>query len=51
MLPDQVDVPLAAVARGLLFRVLTTSRTHPERSTALAEEAHRHESSLEALRL
>ncbi len=38
-LPDQVDVPLAAVARGLLFRVLTTSGTHPERSTALADEA------------
>jgi len=48
---EDVDVPAAAVARGLLFRMLTASRIHPERSPRLADEAHRYGSALHALRL
>jgi hypothetical protein len=48
---EDVDVPVAAVARGLLFRMLTASRIHPERSPRLADEAHRYGSALHALRL
>jgi uncharacterized protein (TIGR02569 family) len=46
---EDVDVPVAAVARGLLFRMLTASRIHPGRSPRLADEAHRYGSALHAL--
>ena len=48
---DEFDVPVAAVARGLLFRILTASRIHPEGSTRLVGEAHRYGSALDALGL
>jgi hypothetical protein len=48
---EDVDVPVAAVARGLLFRMLTASRIHPGRSPRLADEAHRYGSALHAPRL
>jgi hypothetical protein len=50
-LHDELDVPVAAVARGLLFRVLTASRIRTERSPGLVDEAHRYGSALDALRL
>ena len=46
---EEVDVPLAAVARGLLFRILTASRTHPERNPRLVDETHRYSVALDAL--
>ena len=48
---DDVDVPLAAVARGLLFRVLTAGLVHPRLSPALVDEARRWGDVLAALHL
>lgn len=48
---EEVDVPIAAVARGLLFRVLTTSRTHQQGSPKLLQEARRYRSVVAALNL
>lgn len=47
----EVDVPIAAVARGLLFRVLTASRRHARGSGGLLEEAQRYRSVMTALSL
>jgi uncharacterized protein (TIGR02569 family) len=47
---EEVDVPPAAVARGLLFRILAASRIHRERSPGLVDEAHRYGVALDALR-
>jgi uncharacterized protein (TIGR02569 family) len=44
----QLNVPIAAVARGLLFRALTDSTTHQPRSVELLQEAHRYRSVLTA---
>jgi uncharacterized protein (TIGR02569 family) len=46
---EEVDVPRAAVARGLLFRILTSSRIHPERSPRLIDDAQRYGAALDAL--
>jgi hypothetical protein len=48
---DDVDVPLAAVARGLLFRVLTAGLVHPRLSPPLVDEARRWGDVLAALHL
>jgi uncharacterized protein (TIGR02569 family) len=48
--PQQVGVPVEAVARGLLFRTLTASRVHRSRRE-LAEEAERYLSVITALNL
>ena len=47
----EADVPIAAVARGLLFRVLTASRAHRRGSANLLEEAQRYRSVVAALDL
>lgn len=47
----EVGVPRAAVARGLLFRILTASQVHQQRSAELIEEARRYRSALTALKL
>ncbi len=48
---DEVDVSAAAVARGLLFRILAASRIHPRQGGELVDEAHRYRSALTALDL
>lgn len=48
---EDVDVPVAAVARGLLFRVLTASRIHQQQGAGLVEEARRYQSVVAALNL
>lgn len=48
---EETDVPIAAVARGLLFRVLTASRTCAPGDGALLEEARRYRSVVAALGL
>ena len=47
----EVDVPVTAVARGLLFRVLTTSRVHPQHTAELRRQAQRYHSVVAALDL
>lgn len=41
-LVDELGVPIEAVARGLLFRALTSSRRHPPGGAALAHDAQRY---------
>lgn len=48
---EGTDVPLAAVARGLLFRILTASRIHEQDSARLLEEAQRYRAAAAALDL
>lgn len=49
---EEVEVPIAAVARGLLFRVLTASKVHQQQQSAeLVEEAQRYQSVVAALDL
>ncbi len=48
---EVADVSIAAVARGLLFRVLTASRAHRHGSAKLLEEAKRYRSVVAALDL
>lgn len=48
---DELDVPISAVARGLLFRILTTSRTHQQGSGQLLQEAHRYRSVMATLHI
>jgi hypothetical protein len=48
---EEMDVPAAAVARGLLFRVLTASRIHQQHSAELVDEAHRYRYAVTALNL
>lgn len=50
-LVHEADVPIAAVARGLLFRLLTASRIHWHQSPDLLDEAHRYRSATTALNL
>lgn len=47
----EVDVPVPAIARGLLFRVLTTSRVHLQHSAELRRQATRYQSVVAALDL
>jgi hypothetical protein len=46
-----VDVSTEAVARGLLFRILTASRIHLPDSAELVDEAHRYRCVVSALNL
>ena len=48
---DDLRVPVEAVARGLLFRALTSTRLHRSGSAALAGEAQRYRSVMTALSL
>lgn len=49
---DELDVPTSAVARGLLFRILTTSTDRQGQDPVrLEEEVRRHDSVLDALDL
>lgn len=48
---EEVDVPPAAVARGLLFRIITASRIHEHGSAELVDEADRYRSVVAALHL
>lgn len=47
----EADVPVTAVARGLLFRVLTASRVHQQHSAELRRQAQRYQSVVAALDL
>jgi uncharacterized protein (TIGR02569 family) len=48
---EELEVPIAAVARGLLFRVLTASRLHHGQHATIREEAQRYTSAVDALNL
>lgn len=48
---EDVDVPLPAVARGLLFRLLTACRIHEQQGAALREETRRYHAVMTTLGL